>query len=353
METADGEPIRYTIWYPALNPNGLTEAVEYVMSDNHVLRTDFGFSSDEPFTVIGHALEGAIPDMSGAPYPLVINSHAFIAQMWQMYLGEHLASYGFVVIAPEHAHDSWDNVYTDTVTRVLEITRMIDYADILTAPDGAFAGMIDTERVAVGGNSSGGVATFGAAGAPVLWTEVEGYCQTNPEAPDCVGLAGQFHDINQLLGTNAATNESVPVITDSRVDAIFPMSGTMELYGESGLATITIPAMTLFGSADPSVPWLALEHDSLASMQKAQVIFNEGGLGVFYNQCEAFPYIVKYDMFWACSDPVWDMDRAHDLINHFTTAFLLDTLKGDEAAHAALAPDAVAFPGITYQAEGF
>ena len=42
METTDGEPIRYTVWYPALNPDGLPEAVEYVMSDNHVLRTDLG-----------------------------------------------------------------------------------------------------------------------------------------------------------------------------------------------------------------------------------------------------------------------------------------------------------------------
>jgi hypothetical protein len=31
------------------------------------------------------------------------------------------------------------------------------------------------------------------------------------------------------------------------------------------------------------------------------------------------------------------MDRAHDLINHFTTAFLLATLKGDTDAAAALA----------------
>ena len=54
-----------------------------------------------------------------------------------------------------------------------------------------------------------------------------------------------------------------------------------------------------------------------------------------------------------CSDPVWDMDRAHDLINHFTTAFLLDVLKGDVEAHAALSPDAVSFPGIVYEAEGF
>jgi hypothetical protein len=58
-------------------------------------------------------------------------------------------------------------------------------------------------------------------------------------------------------------------------------------------------------------------------------------------------------MGWFCSDSVWDMDRAHDLINHFTTAFLLATLKDDAEAAAALAPDAVSFPGITYEAQGF
>ena len=47
------------------------------------------------------------------------------------------------------------------------------------------------------------------------------------------------------------------------------------------------------------------------------------------------------------------MDRAHDLINHLTTAFLLDVLKGDKEAHKALAPDVVNFPGITYEAQGF
>ena len=54
-----------------------------------------------------------------------------------------------------------------------------------------------------------------------------------------------------------------------------------------------------------------------------------------------------------CTDPVWDMDRAHDLINHFTTVFLLAEPKGDAEAGAALAPENVAFPGIEYAAEGY
>jgi hypothetical protein len=50
---------------------------------------------------------------------------------------------------------------------------------------------------------------------------------------------------------------------------------------------------------------------------------------------------------------VWDIDRAHDLVNHFVIAFLLAELKGDAEAAAALAPDVVSFPGIAYEAQGF
>jgi hypothetical protein len=59
--------------------------------------------------------------------------------------------------------------------------------------------------------------------------------------------------------------------------------------------------------------------------------------------------LVELGLYFACADPVWDMDRAHDLINHFTTAFLLDTLKGDKDAHAALLAENVSFLGITYE----
>jgi hypothetical protein len=50
---------------------------------------------------------------------------------------------------------------------------------------------------------------------------------------------------------------------------------------------------------------------------------------------------------------LWDRSRAHDLINHFTTAFLLAELKHDDAAAAALAPGAVAFPAVTYETSGY
>jgi hypothetical protein len=113
--------------------------------------------------------------------------------------------------------------------------------------------------------------------------------------------------------------------------------------------------MLIVGTADrwanPEANGLRLYPD-LGSAKKSLVVLEGADHHVYVNDCKATPFLVE-KFFWSCSDPVWDMDRAHDLINHFTTAFLLSTLKGDAEAAAALAPDAVAFPGIEYQAEGF
>ena len=68
--------------------------------------------------------------------------------------------------------------------------------------------------------------------------------------------------------------------------------------------------------------------------------------------CDATPWLIEMGLAFICSDPVWDMDRAHDLINHFTTAFLLATLK-DDAEAAAARVGCRCLPGITYEAQGF
>jgi hypothetical protein len=44
---------------------------------------------------------------------------------------------------------------------------------------------------------------------------------------------------------------------------------------------------------------------------------------------------------------------AHNLVRHFTTAFLLSELKQDLAASDALASNAVDFIGVTYDVQGY
>ena len=73
---------------------------------------------------------------------------------------------------------------------------------------------------------------------------------------------------------------------------------------------------------------------------------------IFFTACPDAPELVDLGLAFYCSDPVWDMSRAHDLVNHFATAFLLAELKDDTEAAAALAPENVSFPGISYQTTG-
>ena len=55
---------------------------------------------------------------------------------------------------------------------------------------------------------------------------------------------------------------------------------------------------------------------------------------LFTARCESTPLLLTLLSGEFCSDSVWGRQRAHDLINHFTTAFLLVELKQDAGAAA-------------------
>jgi hypothetical protein len=52
---------------------------------------------------------------------------------------------------------------------------------------------------------------------------------------------------------------------------------------------------------------------------------------------------------FVCKDPVWDKQRALDVVHHFSTVFLLDALKGDADARKALLDGVGALEGVEYQ----
>ncbi len=114
--------------------------------------------------------------------------------------------------------------------------------------------------------------------------------------------------------------------------------------------------MFIIGSGDSDVGPFYQEYDPYSqvnSERKVEVLLNGAEHLVFFSECSEVPDVVEIGFHVFCSDPIWDMDRAHDLTNHFVTAFLSAELKGDADAAAALAPEAVTFPGIEYEAQGY
>ncbi len=352
-------PLDITVWYPALNPKGLAEKVSYPL----LPKVDMGLPADWRAQLAGRALLDAAPDMASAPYPLVIFSHGFGGnRQSSAYLTEHLASYGFVVIAPDHI-EMWDpalsKIANSYVERPMDVQQVIAYAETLTKSGGNLAGVFDINQMAAAGWSNGGYTALTLGGARfdagALNERCKGVPPDTPFANICNATVPNEAEMAKLAGLNSVPEGFWPSWSDSRVKAVISLASPPVIQ-EKGLNEITVPVLALVGTADSGGWGLTSARDifkSVSSSQKALVTFANADHYIFNWQAKDVPDLVKIGFFGVGSDLVWEMDRAHDLINHFTTAFLLDVMKGDKEAAKALAPDAAKFVGIEYQAQGY
>ena len=89
-------PLTGHIWYPARKSDEQEESIVYDLGAGDLIPPMLNQQQ-------GKAILDGEPDLSAAPYPLVVSSHGLgSAYAITAYLHEHLASYGFVVIAFDH-----------------------------------------------------------------------------------------------------------------------------------------------------------------------------------------------------------------------------------------------------------
>ena len=356
----DERPLEISIWYPALNPNSTDEDIAYV----------YEFPSIEGFAQPGRAIADAPPDTASGPYPIVVISHGLFAYRYALaYLAEQLASYGFVVMAADHTgfalgtaadpelrQSDWSAVMEGYLTSAAyaprDVERELAFGAELSAPNGALAGLIDTEHSAVIGHSNGGYAALAAAGALVNFDTLREICTESGGTDDvaCNRVESE-EQIRQMAGVGGTSGETWPSLGISGVDSAIAFAPS-PLFTPESLSALSVPVLLVVGSRDSGVGWTTTIYDHVSSAQKGQLTFDR--LDHYFPMSECLPWFRQNQALgWCAYEPRMDIAHAHDLINHFTTAFLLSTLKGDSEATAALSPDAVAFSGIEYQAEGF
>ena len=227
-----GVDLKVQIWYPTLETDG--EFIRYE-----------GFLE-------GAALDGATPDCATA-HPVVACSHGNAGVRWQSpFFGEHLATHGWIVVAPDHTGNTtfdYDQSRFEEVTlrRPGDLADSVDWLLGESEAGGAYEGCADpSDGYGVVGHSFGGYTVYAASGAiltdpsdgasyelsdPRVWGgvawapwDLDGAIVDGADQID-IPLATMAGDLDETLTYSSMSNLHAQVQSTPRAFAEFPNAG--------------------------------------------------------------------------------------------------------------------------------
>jgi dienelactone hydrolase len=308
------------LWYPAGSggPSSLAAPMPY--------RHTINARGSRPVTLVTGAIAhpGAVP--RPGKFPLVLISHGFRGWGEAMsYLGENLASKGYVVAAIDHG-DVSDNdpaALALTFGNVL-LQRSADQKAVLAAlvaRSDAVGRSIDRRHIGLIGYSMGGYGALATAGA--------GY---DPASPVFAQLPPGARA--RLLAPAKAGPPAIEALV-----TIAPWGGqpTSRAWTAASLAGIRAPLLMIDGEEDDvvdfrgGVRWIY----GAATRSDRRLLTYEAARHNVGNNAPA-PGLPDFGAVESQTEPVWRGDRLNAINVHFITAFLNWTLKGDAGALAFL-----------------
>jgi predicted dienelactone hydrolase len=230
----DGREIELLIWYPA---HKQTDA------DGRAIVRD------------------AIPDMGGAPYPVILTEE----DSGRYIFLSHLATHGFVMVVVKSPKSEPPEKFI-VFQQVRDFLFSLD--QISANPPDELENLINTDRVGVTGYSYGGDIALTVSGARVdpefyisqceqvstlvresfHWVYEDYYCQD----------AKNWDAFVNFIGEEITSNDDGlwQPITDERIRAVMPMASTVSwYYGERGLAEVDRPTFLIWGTKDLVSPY--------------------------------------------------------------------------------------------------
>jgi predicted dienelactone hydrolase len=347
----DDAPVSMTVWYPA----SATDE-EPPMTYSYSLKVLGPRSTTALATYQGTAALNAPADRRGGPYPLVVLSSGFaITSASYAWLAEHLASYGMVVVAPQH-EETLDprTLWRAAGARTDVIAQTRAYLESRTSSGGFLAGLVDTHTLAVLGHSYGGYTALASGGARLDADAFAAGCTTAREDQDpivflCDALQPNFDQIIDAI--NRAPEDHLPPVR-----AVVSLAGDAAMFGAPGMKSLRAPLLAMGGTADDDSPYdwsTRLAYQGAASTRKIEVALEGAEHFVFSGRCASVRRIVALVPMGFCDDPAWERARARAVIRHYVTAFLLTELRDEPDAESPLASLGTEVSQVRYRATGY
>lgn len=320
--------IEMLVWYPAAASGCGEHTLIRRVLESHPWRP-----LPQPHTDIdvpSAAIDGAAARRGGR-YPIVVLSHGMNGWAGALaYLGEHLASHGYVAVSIEH--DDTVDPRVDPL-RSAAVFRPRDQLAAIAAlrtwsadPRHFLGGVLDTDRIAIVGYSMGGYGALNSGGA--------GF---NAAAPVFQSLPKQA-----LRGRTASD-------PDFRVDpgiraivAIAPWGGQpgVGAFDAASLSGMRTPLLFIAGDHDHISGYadgIGALFRATTGTERWMLVYENARHNVAGYPIPAFASS-SYGLFRFFAESSWRSDRVVAINRHFVTAFLDLVLKDEEDRRVYLEP---------------
>lgn len=244
-------PISTVVWYPTLS----AEKEENIVIGN----------PEKPIFISGAAIRNAEISASKKNYPLIVLSHGTGGSALQMmWLGQYLASRGFIVAAINHHGNTGaeENYAPQPFALWWERTQDLKVAINKLLADSQIGKHIDAKKIGAAGFSIGGTTVTSLAGGVFSIDDYYRFCASAQRDATCVSppeYATAMKEFEELKTKDQIVVESLKRAGDSfrdkRVKAVFAIAPALgSSFTETSLQSIKIPFEIVVGDADKMTP---------------------------------------------------------------------------------------------------
>lgn len=327
--------LKLEVWYPSADRSLKTSSYE------NELR------SGTKFSIHADATRDVKMDVSER-WPLVVLSHGYTGYRTIMYyLGEHLASHGYVVVGIDHTDSTNEEIdivngpfagfMSTLINRSRDQQVVLDFFGDTANVQTVFGDSVDwtAEMAGVIGYSMGGYGAINTVGA----------CYDFPAA--LLASFIQSEDEAQIKGMQAALNTcsagqypqaitGTNIKTDPRWKAMMafaPWGGQHKIFSYESLAKITVPSMLISGDLDDVSIYSGIEdiYNQYSSNEHYLLTFLNARHNIAPHPApkEAWTAEIDYGHYY---EPAWAQQQLNHINKHFSLAMMNCHLKSDASA---------------------
>jgi predicted dienelactone hydrolase len=315
-QTLEDRSIKVEVWYPAAKTAN-AELTSYTDETR----------SGKKFTLLADAMrEVAIND--GESYPLIVLSHGYTGYRTIMYyLGEHLASHGYVVVGIDHTDSTnadvdfatapFSGFFSTLINRSRDQQFVIDY---FNGQDNFASKQLDDKSAGVIGYSMGGYGAINTIGGCYTFNDQATSMFTGMKEP------AQIKQVQQLLNS-CAGGQYNDIKVDQRIKAMVafaPWGGQHAVFDEKAMQDISVPSLYIAGDLDDISGYEGIKklYKQTGSQDKYMLTYKSARHNIAPHPAPAVAQSSSELDIGHYYEPSWSMRNINEINKHFVLAMM-------------------------------